>query len=389
MPTYQSPPAWFRYVVIAASTLLLCSCSALQREPLIRGQSPDAALPTHLTATQVRRASAPIASRPVDMGCPCCSSLSGCAPGCCPPPGSSGDEWLCDGGDFGLPAGVRADWSIDGLEREDSIAHYDTIDGRTVVTPSNQVCIYAPRFGVVRKVIDVRQYNQFVMPGGAIQQAVAVPMEDQERPATRLAQTEPILHRLNQPPSLFNERQQPGELDQEYRAAAALGSPAPSANLQVVRTGEVSQNEKVVIARSSLAALSWTAVQGPQIAIQNLRAKAEVSLQQPGVIYQTTEPNSPKLRLIKLASTDHALPGEEVEFTFRFDNVGDRVIGNVTIVDHLTTRLELIEKSQKSTLESNFSTSPSEQGSLVLRWEIIDPIEPGQGGVIQFRTRVR
>ena len=63
-----------------------------------------------------------------------------------------GDEYLCDGGDYGLPAAVRADWSVDGLEQEDAIAHYDTLDGRVVVTPSNRVCIYAPRFAAVRRV---------------------------------------------------------------------------------------------------------------------------------------------------------------------------------------------------------------------------------------------
>lgn len=55
-----------------------------------------------------------------------------------------GDEYLCDGGDYGTPAGVKADWTIEGLEPEDAISHYDTADGQVLVTPSNRVCIYAP-----------------------------------------------------------------------------------------------------------------------------------------------------------------------------------------------------------------------------------------------------
>ena len=69
---------------------------------------------------------------------------------------------------------------------------------------------------------------------------------------------------------------------------------------------------------------------------------AVVGLKQPGVVYQTDEPGDPRLRLIKCASKHHALPGEEVEFTLRFDNIGDQVIGNVTIIDNLTTRLEYV-----------------------------------------------
>ena len=43
------------------------------------------------------------------------------------------DEYLCDGGDYGFAAAVRKDWQVDGLEEEDTVAHYDTVDGRTVV----------------------------------------------------------------------------------------------------------------------------------------------------------------------------------------------------------------------------------------------------------------
>ena len=38
--------------------------------------------------------------------------------------------------------------------------------------------------------------------------------------------------------------------------------------------------------------------------------------------------------------TQFANPGDEVDFTLRFDNVGNQPIGNVTIVDDLTGRLE-------------------------------------------------
>jgi uncharacterized repeat protein (TIGR01451 family) len=138
-----------------------------------------------------------------------------------------------------------------------------------------------------------------------------------------------------------------------------------------------------------LNAITWTGDQAPQVLFGTKAAQAQVGIRQPEIIYQTNGPESPRLRLIKLASTGHALSGEEVEFTLRFDNVGDQLIGNVTIVDNLATRLEYVPDSARSTIDAQFSTAPNTGGSTVLRWEITPPIEPGQGGILQFRARVR
>ena len=52
-----------------------------------------------------------------------------------------------------------------------------------------------------------------------------------------------------------------------------------------------------------------------------------------------------------------ARPGEFVDFTIRFDNIGDQKIGNVTLVDNLTTRLEYVEGTAESSLAADFSTT--------------------------------
>jgi uncharacterized repeat protein (TIGR01451 family) len=119
------------------------------------------------------------------------------------------------------------------------------------------------------------------------------------------------------------------------------------------------------------------------------RAQEMAGVRQVGVVYQTDEPDNPRLRLVKLASCDHALPGEEVEFVLRFDNIGDQTIGNVTIVDNLSTRLEYIEGSAQSSVDARFFTIPNDAGSTVLRWEITGEVQPREGGVLRFRTRVR
>jgi uncharacterized repeat protein (TIGR01451 family) len=363
----------------------------------VRGQSPDAKLPrgsqvrvvpnqtpTHLTETQIKQAQC----LPEGFKAAPCNH-SGCA--CCDygPIRGPNDEYLCDGGDFGLPVGVRADWTIEGLEQEDTIAHYDTIDGRTIVTPSNKLCIYAPRFAAIRQVVNPLGYARYDALEGAVQRVSPVNIDENEPAVATIAEIEPTIDRTKEPPSLLRERKQGGELARDRRVAATIGSLAPYANLEIIRSGEFIGEDRIKIARASLAAITWAGDQAAQVILDRRRAHAEVSVLSPGTIYHLFEPNNPKLRLCKLASKGAAVPGEEVEFTLRFDNIGDRVIGNVTIVDNLTTRLEYVPDSQKSSLEANFSTQANDGDSLVLRWEIAEPLQPGQGGVLQFRARVR
>ena len=100
-------------------------------------------------------------------------------------------------------------------------------------------------------------------------------------------------------------------------------------------------------------------------------------------------PVGPMIRLYKVASASYARPGDEIDFTIRFDNVGNELIGNVTIVDNLTNRLEYIADSSECSKPGEFKTEKNSGDSQTLRWEITDPLEAGDGGIIHFRCRVR
>ncbi len=425
-------PVWFRYGVIASATLMLCSCKAtLPSRSTASSAAVDTALGEPLaqtnTATEfqtrgidrhidrqlmpviyrqdshtappaIRRAEYAAGVRPA--GCPCANhggyghgsyEPQGCNNGC-----SSGcaivgprDEYLCDGGDDGLTVGIRKDWQVDGLEQEDTIAHYDTVDGRTIVTPSNQVCIYAPRFGVVRRMVDLHEYARSDSAGGFDSPLVLSKIDENERASTSLAQLEPTIHRVGDPATLMRKRQQLGEIERAMVIEEIDGSLAPYADLKIVQTGTIDNGEKALLARASLAAITWAGDQSPQITIDERHAQASVRDAQPGIVYHLHDPKKPHLRLIKLASTGAAKPGEEIEFTLRFDNIGSQGIGNVTIMDNLTTRLEYVEDSAKSSVEADFSTKPNSGGSVILRWEITEPIEAGEGGILQFKCKVR
>ena len=414
----MSAPVWFRYGVVAAATLMLCSCKATlpsrtaanniqmgeravmashqqaagqaasqtgnmgqQVMPAIYRQDPHAAPPAF------RQAQYAAGIRPA-----CACGNHGCGPQACSTSSAivgPRDEYLCDGGDSNLAVGIRKNWQVDGLEQEDTVAHYDTVDGRTVVTPSNQVCIYAPRFGVVRRMVDLHEYARSDMPGGIESPMSLAKFDENERASTSLAQLEPTIHRTDDPATQMKKRQQLGEFERAMVIEEIDGSLAPYANLQIVRAGTIDSGEKALLARASLAAISWSGDQSPHVSIDERHAQASVRDAQPGIVYHLHDPKKPHLRLIKLASCGAAKLGDVIEFTLRFDNVGSQAMGNVTIMDNLTTRLEYVEESVKSSVEADFSAEANEGGSVVLRWEITEPIEAGKGGILQFKCKVR
>ncbi len=71
--------------------------------------------------------------------------------------------------------------------------------------------------------------------------------------------------------------------------------------------------------------------------------------------------------------------------TLRFDNLGNRPLGNITILDNLTTRLELVPGSAQCSVPAAFVVEPNDGGSDILRFEITDPIYEyiHGGGVIR------
>jgi uncharacterized repeat protein (TIGR01451 family) len=418
-------PAWWRCVLVAAATLILCSCQALTPLPLppqdgqrvatgdgtteppvvvsdnsVQRTSTAAVEPTEVRELNARELTPTFSFRPpnVVVGQTIQPSVGGdfapqcsCTDDSCGRPSwiGPGDEYLCDGGDFGLPAGVRADWTVDGVEHEDTIAHYDTVTGNVIVTPSNRVCIYAPRFAAVRRVESVAAEERRLLIGVA-EDDVNLANARKAQPVAHLTQRHAVAIDLGQQPAnIFRTRQQAGGLEDLLATIDVNSTLAAYAELQIIRTGEVVGSEMPKLERSVQNAVTWSADQAVQVVFENKQAIAAVGVKQPGIVYENGEPSSPRLRLVKIASTNHALPGEEVEFTLRFDNIGDQVIGNVTIVDNLATRLEYEPQSAKCSVGAGFSAVPNGEGSTVLRWEIKDPVKPSDGGILQFTCRVR
>lgn len=173
------------------------------------------------------------------------------------------------------------------------------------------------------------------------------------------------------------------------KPVAFLDALLPYENLQVIRLGRFNQKERALLLEGSNAAITWTQDKAVQILIEGKAALSVTKDVNTESLYETEEPCPGKLRVIKVASTQFAKPGDIVDFTLRYDNIGSQTIGNITLVDNLTTRLEFVEKSAQSSRVAEFYTERNEAESLVLRWEITEPLKPGDGGVVRFKCRVR
>ena len=157
-----------RWLLIALCALILCSCRSpvARRTPLADDQAHGDSLPAE-AYTGGPAGRRPMGPPGMEAGVP----LPYTPRGPWSPPGIRQpwpeDEYLRDGGDEGLPdrRGEPAG-EVMGLEMEDAVAHYDTLDGRTLVEPSNEVYIYSPRFGAVRQVVGLVANEERQRAGG-------------------------------------------------------------------------------------------------------------------------------------------------------------------------------------------------------------------------------
>ncbi len=308
------------------------------------------------------------------------------------PPGIGGawpaDEYICDGGGS-TKIQIGQDFSVRGLHPEEAIGHFDTLDGRTIVEPTNKVCIYAPRFAAVRKVDRAYNDNKYEMVVGASQPIKAHQEDERNLANTTMQPLQPIGAIEDRGPIGLIDRQPAIVLDRQQLPGTQRGALKAYEDFTFIGTGILQEADKPILAQRIEAAITWTSDQGLQTIIEGQQATAVIGDKRAAAVFEVDVPNHPKLQICKIASTDNAKPGETVDFTIRFDNVGDQKMGNVTIIDNLTPRLEFVPGTAQSSLDATFSTQANEVGSQVLRWEIVKPLAAGAGGVVRFQCKVR
>ena len=314
------------------------------------------------------------------------------------------DEYLFDGGDRELPVHSGA-FSRRGLDTEDTVAEYRDHTGKKHLKQTNQVAIYAPRFGTVRAV---------TTPGGEFNIERLAGMQDRTHNSGVRAKLGPQRYdRTDRLKGIRVRSRASGVETQDWQSGLAsavrLSSHEKLINafmdFSFALQGEVNQADEARLQVAIDAASQWTRNENPVVmakldSLHQVEARFKAA-EMVGVEDEAPEPG--ELRIVKLADRSAAKPGDVVTFVIRYDNVGDRELHDVTIVDNLTPRLEFIEDSATSDLPGDVFMDDNGEGSLVLTFKLDNPLlgrkekdaaknrdrNIATGGVITFQCRVR
>ncbi|MBQ4080765.1 MAG: DUF11 domain-containing protein [Thermoguttaceae bacterium] len=300
------------------------------------------------------------------------------------------DEYVVSGGDSKGKVVAHEDWLVENLDPEDTAAHFDTTDGRILTEPTNRVFLYSPRFGAVRQIIAPVEGNLRTVVGaattseGAVEDAKAIAADVRSQDVKLL--TASGSQEVAGAESAMTTNTMVGrvgviEADGQLRLNQMLTS---------ATVDSLGADESALLMDGAIAAQGWSEKQGIAVAAEQTGVHSNVYLDGPATVYAIQDGTvTSKLRVIKIANKDSARPGEFVEFTLRFENIGDQPIGNVTILDNLSARLRYVDGTAKSSVKADFFADLSETGSLVLRWEIADPLQPKEFGVVRFICKVQ
>jgi len=305
-------------------------------------------------------------------------------------PKANRDEYVFDGSDRGVKVTIGDDLIIQGLETEDTVGHFETVDGQRLVTPSNRVAIYAPRFGAVRRLDGV--FNaRLRQPIGSIEEKTPIAMANgNNETATSNQHVALDQFENSKRASEFIDRTRGVLADNIVHLLGTRNSFKAYENLSLIRLGKHSNSESARLDLGIQSATVWEDNLGLQIAVSNtapVTVDKVKSAQQ--FVHVETKEGSDILRVTKVASKIAARTGDVVEFTIRFDNLSTRDLEDVTIIDNLTRRLEYIADSASSTVGAEFSQEKNDGGSLLLRWKLSESLAPQKGGLVRFKCRVR
>ena len=300
------------------------------------------------------------------------------------------DEYLFDGGDKNRKALIGYDFSLRGVDVEDTIVHFDTLEGERKVAETNRVPIYSPRFAAIQKKYGIMVSHQNEQFANVANEEGMLKERYADRPTTSTQQYQLRGTQSAKSSSMFRDQTRGLPVVNHVTAHEFQGALKLYEDFQIVKLGRMKNNESLRLNIGIQAAQEWDHFATTQAIVEHKSTNVAKRIQNAQELKTfKPQPGSSRIRIVKLASKSEAQPGDIVEFTLRFDNVGTKKVGNVTIIDNLTTRLELVPDSATCDLKHNFLTQTNEKDSLLLRWEIVDPMEPGQGGVIRFQCRVR
>jgi uncharacterized repeat protein (TIGR01451 family) len=298
------------------------------------------------------------------------------------PQGIDGNEFLCNGGDQLPKARARVGDQIIGVEVEDTVARYTTVRGETHVTPSNRVCVYAPRFGSVRRVTGADVGELAVGPQKMINRDTPIGVGHDEPGLALTGRDLPIRNDLIRGPDAMRARDRGVPVENVLQPEMAEDVLALLANLSIMNYGILIKDDLPIILIGDQAATIWSVDQEVVVAVAGEVAAAVTRDQTARELVVYELPNG-RLRICKVADRGDALPGEIVTFMLRVDNVGDSPLSEIVLTDSLSARLQYVPDSQKNTVNAEFSTSVNDDNSLRMTWKFPEELKVGEGTTIE------
>ena len=298
------------------------------------------------------------------------------------------DEYLFDGGDRGMKVHYNSGTRL-GVETEDTFAEYIDHTGEQHVRPSNPVAVYAPRFVAVKTITGPEQDTNVdrlaqatdVNPGASFSSRMTLATSNRRSKASGM-----------------RTRERGSELDTVDAGIAMSAKEKAAGNVFVLKPIKRSQvqagmqferaNEAWLANRIQKAA-DWSLKSFPIIQAVNAAAmEVEASVKPQVHIGIDDESTKGHLRIIKMVDVETAVPGDILTFTIEFQNIGDKDLYNIRIVDNLTPRLEFIENSGASDRKGKIVVDDNFEGSQMLTFELQGKLEGKAKGTVEFKARV-
>ncbi|MCA9110896.1 MAG: isopeptide-forming domain-containing fimbrial protein [Planctomycetaceae bacterium] len=298
------------------------------------------------------------------------------------------DEYICDGGDRGIKV-YHNEFGRQGLETEDTVAEFTDDLGHRRIRPSCRTCIYAPQFAAVRSASLPEVSLAVDRAAGAHDRRGTIGLHSRLTPETGLQNEQPIgvdsRSRASGMELLLSQK----ELDQIERLARHIKLINAFEDRLFLQRGQLDRTEEAYLAQEVQFAATWTRDLNPVIVASDAGGQeviANFSVEEYVGIEDKSCPGD--LRIIKLVDKPTAVPGDIVTFTLHYENIGDRSLYRINIVDNLTPRLEFIDGTTDSDREGDFTVDPNGEGSVIVTFELKDPLPGHTGGTLTFQCRV-
>jgi uncharacterized repeat protein (TIGR01451 family) len=303
------------------------------------------------------------------------------------------DEYLCDGGDRGVPLSPGRGGHVGGVDPRDAAVGFDiglTATSQPRVLPTNVVCVYAPRYAEVR--VSTATYQNIDIQAIKTDKLLAKHSESQSSAwAKRLVQNQAAeLARARQRASAQRGRLLADEESNNRAAVAFSGSTLIARNQQKQSAELARSTQKPVLMKEKIRldgikTAESTVVSGiAESATEAVKVWGAHSMNGAEV-----PPNRPGLAVIKRVNAAEAEPGDTLTYVIIYRNMGNTPIRTVTIVDSLLPRLEYVKGSARGPEGTAFTTAVNRVGSTELHWELPGILAPGAQGQVSFEAIVR